>query len=140
MTGTAGTTVANPANTGAGAAGGGQLQPKQFMAQKRPSTDYERVACCAYYLTKYREMPRFKTANITKLNTESAGHFSNPSLAVQHATATYHYLSPAGNGQKQLTILGEAVVDALPDREMVKAALEEHKPRRRKKRRAGKKR
>jgi len=34
-------------NNAKGAAATGQPSPKQFMAQKRPSTDYERVACLA---------------------------------------------------------------------------------------------
>src|SRR5438105_4083846 len=42
--------------------------PKAFLLEKRPRTDVERVACLAYYLTHYREMPEFKTNDITKLN------------------------------------------------------------------------
>ena len=37
------------------------LTPKQFLAQKKPENNYERVACLAYYLTHYREMLHFKT-------------------------------------------------------------------------------
>jgi hypothetical protein len=51
-----------------------------------------------------------------------------------NATDTYHYLAKAGGGKKQITILGEEVVEALPDREKVKAAIAEHRPKRRKKR------
>lgn len=57
---------------------GGQLTPKQFVSQKKPGNNYERVACLAYYLANYRDMPHFKTSDITKLNTESAGHFFEP--------------------------------------------------------------
>lgn len=39
------------------------------------------------------------------------------------------YLSAAGGGDKQITVLGEKLVDALPDREKVNAL---RKPRRRK--------
>jgi hypothetical protein len=128
ITGAASTTPpASPATPGTGSG----TTPKQFIAQKRPENNYERVACLAYYLTHSRNTPHFKTTDITKLNTEAAGHISNPSLAVMHATATYHYLSAAGGGKKQLTSLGEAVVEALPDRATVKAAIAEHKPKRR---------
>lgn len=105
------------------------LTPKQFLAQKKPENNYERVACLAYYLTHHRDTPHFKTGNISKLDTESAHHFTNAALFVQHATTTYHYLSAAGGGMKQITTLGEAVVEAMPDRTKVKAAIEEHKPR-----------
>src|SRR5258708_15910352 len=29
--------------------------PKQFLVEKQPRTDVERVACLAYYLTHYRD-------------------------------------------------------------------------------------
>src|SRR2546429_7925043 len=37
------------------------MQPKEFLLDKQPKTDVERVACLAYYLTHYRETPHFKT-------------------------------------------------------------------------------
>jgi hypothetical protein len=114
-------------------ASGGQLTPKQFIAQKRPGSNYERVACLAYYLANYRETQHFKTSDINQLNTESAHHFTNAALFVRHATNTYRYLSSAGGGKKQITILGEAVVEALPDRAKVAEAIAEHKPARKKK-------
>jgi hypothetical protein len=81
-----------------------QLTPKQFIAQKKPSNNYERVACLAYYLANYRDMPHFKTSDINKVNTESAHHFTNAAVFVMHATGRYHYLSAAGGGKKQITI------------------------------------
>ena len=36
------------------------LTAKQFMFEKRPVTDIERVACLAYYLTHYRSTPHFR--------------------------------------------------------------------------------
>jgi hypothetical protein len=114
---------------------GGQLTPKQFVARKKPGSNYERVACLGYYLANYRDMPHFKTSDITKLNTESAHHFSNTAVSVMHATTSYHYLAAAGGGKKQMTPLGEAVVEALPDRPAVTAAIAENKQPRRKPRR-----
>jgi hypothetical protein len=109
-----------------------KLTPKQFLAKKKPDNNYERVACLAYYLTNYRNTPTFKTKDIDALNTESAHNFRNAPRDVMHATSAYRYLSPAGGGKKQITSLGEAVVDALPDREKVKAVIGEHKPSRKK--------
>lgn len=103
------------------------LTPKAFMVQKKPYTDVERVACLAYYLAHQRAAQQFKTKDITKLNAEAAQpKLSNPTVAVRNATNQNQYLTSAGKGFKQITPRGEALVGALPNREKVKAALEEH--------------
>ena len=124
----------NASNTGAKITTSlGELNPKQFMSQKRPANNYERVACLAYYLSNHQNKPKFKTADITALNTAAAGQpLSNASVFVRDAASKYGYLSAAGGGAKQLTVLGEQVVEALPDREKVKAVLADHKPKRKK--------
>src|SRR5689334_19404588 len=38
--------------------------PKQFLMEKQPRTDVERIACLAYYLTHYRDIPHFKTLDL----------------------------------------------------------------------------
>ncbi len=48
------------------------ISPKQFMFEKQPRTDVEKVACLAYYLTHYRDLQYFKTLDISKLNTEAS--------------------------------------------------------------------
>ena len=48
------------------------MSPKEFILQKQPQTDVERVACLGYYLTHYRDVPQFKTLDISKVNTEAA--------------------------------------------------------------------
>lgn len=107
-----------PAGTEAGAG----LTPKQFIAQKKPKTDAERITCLAHFMTYQRGTAQFKTKQLTDLNKEAAGSpFSNPAVAVNNA-ALDHYLAPAGGGAKQITVRGEAVVDALPDREKVNTA------------------
>lgn len=114
----------------------GEPTPKQFMGDKKPVTDVERVACLAYYLTHYRSTNHFKTVDISKLNTEAAQiRFSNPSFAVENALKT-GYLAHAVKGHKQLSALGEQYVQTLPDREAARAL---HGPAS-KRRRAGKKR
>jgi hypothetical protein len=133
-----GTTGAAPTGAGAPANASGGPTPKQFIAQKQPENHCERVACLAYYLTHYRDAPKFKTPEIRQMATDAATKLSNPARDVANATSMYGYLVTAGGGRKQITTLGEAVVEALPDREKVKAAIEAHKPRRRKKRRKAK--
>lgn len=107
------------------------IPPKEFMRQKQPRTDVERVACLAYYLTHYRDQPEFKTLDISKLNTEAAQmKFSNAAVAVDNASK-YGYLAPALRGSKQISAAGELFVRALPDRDAAKSAMAQARPRRR---------
>jgi len=100
-----------------------ELPPKEFLFQKQPRTDIERIACLAYYLTHYRDTRHFKTIDISKLNTEAAQiKFSNTAFAVVNATNA-GLLASAGKGNKQLSALGERYVDALPDRDAAKEIL-----------------
>jgi hypothetical protein len=104
--------------------------PKQFIFEKRPTTDVERVTCLAYYLTHYRGTPHFKTLDISKLNTEAAQiKFSNPAVAVENATKA-GFLVPALKGQKQVSSIGEMYVQALPDRAAARTAVEHARRRR----------
>lgn len=110
------------------------ISPKQFMFEKQPKTDIEKVACLAYYLTHYREIPHFKTLDISKLNTEAAQvKFANAAVAVDNATKR-NFLALASKGMKQLSALGEQYVLALPDREKARGIMENARPRRRTKR------
>lgn len=142
-----GDTNATPgAGAGLSAAGTGTASksidtstPKAFMTAKHPTTDMERVTCLAYYLAHYRNTPAFKTNELTTLNTEAAGgRLSNVSSTARNAV-TNGYLSAAGQGRKQIASRGEALVDALPDRDKVAAALEAHPARKPRKKRARKK-
>lgn len=100
-----------------------ELPPKEFMFQKQPQTDVERIACLAYYLTHYRDTRHFKTIDLSKLNTESAQiKFSNTAFAVVNATNA-RLLVPAGKGFRKLSALGERYVDALPNRAAAKEIL-----------------
>ncbi len=100
-----------------------QLSPKEFLFQKQPRTDVERAACLAYYLTHYRDMPHFKTVDISKLNTEAAQiKFSNTAYAVVNAVNA-GLLASAGKGAKQISAPGERYVDALPDRNAAREVM-----------------
>jgi hypothetical protein len=106
------------------------LSPKEFVFQKKPQSDVERVTVLAYYLTHYKDTPYFKTLDISKLNTEAAqAKFSNAAYAVENATK-YGYLVPASKGNKQLSAAGELFVQALPDREAAKEAMQSARPKR----------
>jgi hypothetical protein len=109
----------------------GTLTSKEFMRQKAPKSDVQRVACLAYYLAHHRNLSAFKARDLTALNRDAAGPKLNMSRAMDNATKHNNYLSPAGKGQKQITAHGEDVVNALPDQEAAKAAEATGKPRRR---------
>ena len=108
------------------------MSPKEFLLEKSPKTDVERVACLAYYLTHYRDTPHFKTIDISKLNTEAAQRkFSNAAKAVDNA-ARSELLVPSTKGNKQLGAFGEVFVQELPDRAAAREAVNKIKPKRKK--------
>ena len=125
-------------------AGGGfseerDISPKEFIMQKQPRSDVERVACLAYYLTHYRNTPYFKTVDISKLNVEAAqSKMSNATVAAANAVKT-GYLAAATKGNKQISAAGELFVQALPDREAARAAMATRKRKRRARKSAKKK-
>lgn len=105
--------------------------PKDFLFEKKPLTDIDRVTCLAYYITHYRDTPHFKTLDISKINTEAAQlKFSNAAQAVENATKA-GLLVPASKGAKQLSAIGELYVQALPDKAAAKAVLNEGRPKKR---------
>ncbi len=132
-----GAILKHAAEIGSDAAGVEAMTPKQFIALKKPGTDVERITCLAYYITHSRDTLHFKTNDLTALNTEAAGlRFSNASQAANNAMNQNGYLAQAGKGSRQITPRGEAVVEGLPDREAVNAALAEHPKRGRRPKRA----
>jgi hypothetical protein len=99
------------------------ISPKDFLFEKRPQTDVERVVCLAYYLAHYRDKRHFQTLEVSKLNTEAAQpKFSNPAQAVANSIKC-GYLAQASKGLRQLSTAGERFVQALPDREAAKATM-----------------
>jgi hypothetical protein len=113
--------------------------PKQFINEKQPRTDVERVACLAFYLTHYRDAPEFTTLDISKINTEAAQRkLANATVAVNNAMQ-YGYLVHAGKGTKQISAAGEQYVQALPDYDAAKGAMTSARPRWRSKRSANSK-
>lgn len=99
------------------------LSPKDFLAQKQPNTDVERVACLAYYLTHHRNTKRFRAADLDKLNTEAGQRkFGNATTSVNNATRARHLIA-VSRGLKRLSPEGERYVNALPDHAAAKAAL-----------------
>jgi hypothetical protein len=104
--------------------------PKDFLLDKQPRSDVERIAVLAYYLTYYRETPHFKTLDLSKLNTEAAQpKFSNAANSANNAVKQ-GYLVASSKGQRQLSAAGEQFVNALPDRDAARSAMAAARPRR----------
>ena len=105
--------------------------PKEFLHEKNPESETERLVCLAYYLTHYRGTPHFKTLDLTQLNTEAAQiKFSNASATV-HSASMQGLVGPAPNGNKQITTRGERFVSLLPDRTAARAVITEKRSSRR---------
>lgn len=99
------------------------MSAKDFLNEKSPKTDVERIACLAYYLTHYKSTPHFKTLDLSLLNTEAAQpKFANTAYSANNAIKM-GYLAPALKGQRQLSAMGERFVRALPDRTAAKDVL-----------------
>lgn len=100
-----------------------EISPKDFLFEKQPRSEIDRVTCIAYYLMHYRDMPHFKTTDVSKLNTEAAQiKLSNASYTVNNAMRR-GLLATATKGAKQLSALGEKYVEALPDQAAAKGLL-----------------
>jgi hypothetical protein len=105
--------------------------PKEFLFEKRPRSDVERIAALAFYLTHYRDTPHFKTLDLSKLNTEAAQpKFANTANSASNAVKQ-GYLVPSTKGMRQLSAVGERFVAALPDRDAARATMTAARPKRR---------
>jgi|SRR5208282_476611 hypothetical protein len=93
---------------------------RAFIRLKKPTTDVQRVACIGYYLVQTTGQPGFASKAISTAHTDSGGSKINMTRALDNATRKAKYLSSRGPREKQLTTLGEDVVDALPDQVAVK--------------------
>lgn len=106
------------------------VSPKEFLLQKQPVTDVERVVCLAYYLTHYRLTPHFKTVDLSKLNTEAAHRkLSNPPQSAKDAVKAGFLVPAPKQGQRQIGAMGERYVQELPDRAAAKTVRRRMMPR-----------
>lgn len=110
------------------------MSAKEFMLDKEPRTNTERIACLGYYLTHFRGTRHFRTLDVSKLNMEAAQQkFTNPAQAMKDATRA-GMLVPVSKGKKQLSAMGEQFVQALPDHEVSKRVQQQIRWRRAKRR------
>jgi len=106
---------------------------KNFVVSKRPKNGYQRLACLAYYLEKYKACKDFNAKDLGQANSDAKQtKISNIPAYLRDATTKYGFFSPTAKGKKSLTTCGEAVVEALPDQGKTKEAMKEHKMRKKK--------
>lgn len=114
-----------------------KISPKDFLFQKQPRSEVDRVVCIAYYLTHHRATPHFKTTDVNKLNTEAAQtKLSNASATVGNAVGR-GLLATATKGMKQLSAVGERYVEAMPDHAGARSLLATMRTRRPRKKPGG---
>jgi hypothetical protein len=108
-----------------------EASPKEFMLEKDPKTDAERITCLAYYLTHYRDQPYFKTEDLSRLNTEAAQRkFANAAFTSKNAFRDGFLTAAPKAGFRQLSAFGEQYVQALPDHDAAKNVRKRMKPQR----------
>ena len=102
---------------GMGSAAEQTMSPMEFMQNKQPQTDAQRIACLAYYLTHFRDTPQFKTSDVSKLNLEAKQQkFANTSRAIDSASKAGYLNSTSRKGVRKLSAAGDRFVKALPDK------------------------
>ncbi|WP_462252724.1 hypothetical protein [Ferruginibacter sp.] len=100
---------------------------KDFLVQKKPHDNAEKIACIVYFLEKVQGLDGVKNMDIIQGNKDGRQpSFSNASVFINHAISRQHFLTSIGGSKKALSAKGEAIVNALPEREAVSKALAEH--------------
>ena len=108
-----------------------EMTPKQFMLGKQPKTNVERLACLGYYLTHHRDMPQFRTIDLSKLNTEAAQRkFANAADTAKDAIRANYFVAAPKKGHRQLSAEGEQAIAALPDHEKAAGIMKRVRSRR----------
>jgi hypothetical protein len=117
---------------GAGPRDGDLGTIKHFLKEKRPADDVARVTTLAYYLTHGKDQATYKTADLTKARVEAALASFNMSRAVSNAQRSGYLTTAGGRGTYQVTSIGEALVEAMPDAEAIREVKGQGTRRRRK--------
>lgn len=112
------------------------LSIQDFMRNKAPRNNCQTIACLAFYLEKKEKMVEFGAKEIK----DAAQRARLPQITtitqdIQNAQYQYHFVAPSTQDKrkKTLTVVGEEVVEALPDQEKVKTIVAEERIKIRKK-------
>jgi hypothetical protein len=95
----------------------------EFVEDKQPASAMERITCLVFWATAVCGQRAVLTRELNELNRLAGGNtFSDAGSVGQSVLASRGYLIRTGTpGQWQLTPAGKALVNALPDREAVRA-------------------
>lgn len=97
-----------------GQGGTAMEQLRNFLAQKKPITNADRVAVLGWFAQTHLGMPGFRTRDISRLNAACGQPpFSNTAVAVKMAKLKGWIVSKGGS--MALTDIGQTFVDRLPD-------------------------
>ncbi len=100
---------------------------KGFLAMKKPEGFYEQISCLWYFLEKHSGLDGFGTKEIDKANKDArVTKIPNTSMYLWDTSTKYGFLTSIGKGKKAMSTRGEALVEALPNREAVAKALEDN--------------
>src|SRR2546426_3009215 len=105
----------------------------KFLARKKPKTNYQAIAALAYYLKHAESVHEFSMKEIEAANTRARRpRIGNLSQDMSDAERYSHFVtSGTTSGMKQITTLGEEVVEALPDQKLVRDITRTHKGKKR---------
>ena len=99
---------------------------KDWFAAKKPMKGNQRMACLGYYLTRFENQDTFKTKDLTAMNIKAAQpKFTSASVFAKDAIKA-GYFTFAGGGKRQMTTLGDLVVEALPDQAKVRELVQQN--------------
>jgi hypothetical protein len=93
---------------------------KSFLEEKKPKDDVTRVTTLAYFQTHAKQQTSYKTADLRQARIEAALSSFNVSRAISHAQRSGYMTTAGRKGTYQITSVGEAIVEALPNQDAVK--------------------
>jgi hypothetical protein len=93
---------------------------KQFIKAKAPDDDVSRVTALAYHRTHVSGEATFTSADLSRTQVEAAIPRFNVSRAISNSQRSGYITSAGKQGIYQITSMGESLVEAMPDRELMK--------------------
>jgi hypothetical protein len=103
----------------------GEIDIKSFISEKNPQGEVQRAVCLGFYLEKFRKQKDYINKEIEEANAEAKQFkFSNVTVPLKNAVRSGYMLIVANkeagrSTARQLTSVGERVVEALPDQKAV---------------------
>jgi hypothetical protein len=97
-----------------------EMTVKQFIKAKSPDDDVSRVIALAYHRINVSGEETFTSVDLTQAQVAAAIPRFNISRAISNAQRSGYITSAGKQGTLQITSLGESLVEAMPDRALMK--------------------